>query len=100
MKKKKGQKKLFYILLPWLVLISYIIIFPPGNTLLFFIFYLFLFIALSNTIHQFRSLVKSILWAAIIIVFLLLRQFRIENIINLILLLSILVTFEVYFRKM
>jgi len=98
MRKTVRRKKLFLPLISLMLFLGYMISFPPDNIYYFAVFYLFLFLSLWQILRIFYDNKKSLIYPVIIIVFLLLRQNKIDNILNLLLLLGILVSIEVYFR--
>jgi hypothetical protein len=101
MKKRRGRawKKFIKPIFAWFVLIVFINIFPPENILHFMVFYLIFFLSIFTTLKLIFATFRSLSWTTIIITFLILKQAKIENIINTILLLGILLTIEIYFRK-
>ncbi|MCJ7739835.1 hypothetical protein MUP32_00775 [Candidatus Microgenomates bacterium] len=72
---------------------------PPENLLSFIFFYCFVSLAFFFLFNIFTNRTKSCLSTIIIVVFLLLRQNRLDNLLNLILLGSITMTFYLYFRN-
>ena len=99
MRKRQEHKKFFGAFLFFLPLILFINIFPPINSLSFFFFYLLLFLFLWKLFSLFLPFQESILFALTVICYLLLKQLESDNILNLLLFLSVTVTLTVYFRK-
>ncbi|OGG20469.1 hypothetical protein A3D03_06485 [Candidatus Gottesmanbacteria bacterium RIFCSPHIGHO2_02_FULL_40_13] len=98
-KRRRGGKKIFKLILCWLPFVVYINVISPSSIISFAGFYLFLALSLFFSLKIFFSLGRTIHWIGIMLIYLLLRQFHIDNIINSMLLLGILVTLEIYFRK-
>jgi len=101
MKRRKivSRKKIFATLTFWLIFFGYINLFPPESRLSFLAFYLLLSASFLFTFLLFSSVVQSLERTIIVIIFLLLRQFQLENILNIIILIGIAITLEMYFRK-
>lgn len=97
--RQKPRRKLFWLILFWLIFVGYINLAQPSSVLSFSGFYLLLSLAIFNTLRTLLSLGKSIVWIGVILIYLILRQFHLDNILNTIILISIFVTFEIYFRK-
>lgn len=98
-RKKLNGKKIILAVFFWIIFFTFLNLFSPENLLTFFGFYFLLCFALLATFKMFTSLLRGIIWIAIIIVCLLLRQHHLDNFINSILLLGILVTLEIYLRR-
>lgn len=90
---------MFATLTFWLVFLGYINLFPPESRFSFLVFYLLLSTSFLFTFLLFSSVVQSLERTIIVIIFLLLRQFKLENILNIIILVGIGITLEMYFRK-
>ncbi len=99
MRKRHEHRKFFLVFLLFLLLILFINIFSPTNWISFFFFYLFLFLFLWKLFSLFSLLQESILFTLTVIGYLLLKQLGLDNILNLLLLLSVTGTLTVYFRK-
>src|SRR3989338_959423 len=99
MRKRREHKKFFLIFLLFLLLILFINVFSPANWLSFFFFYLLLFLFLWKLFSLLFTVQESILFTLSVIGILLLKQLRLDNILNLLLLLSVTGTLTVYFRK-
>ncbi|MBI5452307.1 hypothetical protein HY945_02505 [Candidatus Gottesmanbacteria bacterium] len=97
--RQKNKRGIIKILLVWLIFIGYINLFSPSSILSFLVFYFLLSLNLLFTFKSFFPFGRSLLWTGIIIIYLILRQLHLDNIINTILMVSILITFEIYFRK-
>ena len=80
-------------------LFVYIILVPPASILNILLFYLLLFSNLLNLLSLFFGRKRGIFYTLLTIVSLLLSQFNLLNIFNLLILISLAVTSEIYFRK-
>lgn len=98
-RRQKNTRGIIKIILVWLIFIGYINIISPSSLISFVGFYLLLALSLFSTFRLFISLGRAIIWLAIILIYLLLRQFRLDNLINTILLFGLLFTLEIYFRR-
>ena len=96
--RRKAQifRKLLAVILG-VALIAYIILVPPASILNILLFYLLLFSNLLNLLSLFFGRKRGIFYTLLTIVSLLLSQFNLLNIFNLLILIS--VTSEIYFRK-
>lgn len=99
MRRRKKPKGIIKVIISWLIFIGYINLFPPTTSFSFLAFYFLLLLSLFATFRLFIPVARSIVWIATILIYLILRQNHLENIINTILLLGIFVTLEVYFHK-
>lgn len=98
-RKKKGKKNIIITIIFILIFFFFLNFFPPVNLLSYIAFYLLLYLTLEKSIYLFQSHEKSIFYALVVITYLLLRQLRIDNLVNLFLFFSVFVTLEIYFRK-
>jgi len=98
-KKQKNGKRLIRMIFFWILFFFYISLFPQSNLVSFFIFYIILSLSLFLTLQTFFSILRSVIWVLLLVVFLLLRQNHLNNIINTLLLLGIFITLEIYFRR-
>jgi len=98
-KKKNILKKIIKTSIAWFFLFVFIITFPPENILFFALFYLLFFLSIYITLKIFFKTLRSFYFAILIIIFLIFRQQKMDNIINNILLIGILLSLEIYFRK-
>lgn len=81
----------------WLYLV---IQYPPDNLSLLVLFFLLLFLALSFTISLILgSRIQGFILSAALIIFLIFRFLKMDNILNLIILFSLLLTIELYLRR-
>lgn len=87
------------ILLTVLLFLGYINLFSPTDIIYILGFYLLFALALLLIFKTFFRLERSIVWLVVILIFLLLQQLRVNNIINTVILSAILITMETYFRK-
>jgi hypothetical protein len=83
----------------WFLLIIYINLSAPDGLIPFLGFYVLFSLALYISLNIFLPNSRSAVWTAFSATCLILKQFQLANILNIILLLGILVTFEIYFRK-
>ncbi|MBI3379504.1 hypothetical protein HY029_01975 [Candidatus Gottesmanbacteria bacterium] len=95
----RDRKTIFNRILFWITFIGYIAIIEPASIISFLGFYLLLALTIFFTLKSFLSIVRTLVWIIIIILYLLFRQFHLENILNTILLIGIFITFEIYFRE-
>lgn len=98
-RRQKDGKKILKALLYWIPFIGYIIVVSPSSVISFAGFYLLLSIALFTTLKSFFPLGRTLVWLGIILIYLLLRQFHIDNILNTLILAGIFITLEIYFRR-
>ena len=98
-RKQFDRKKLIRPIFPLIGLIVFINVFPPDNLLMFGIFYVLLYVFLLFFFQIFFPGVRSFIWATIFLTYLVFRQYKFDNVVNLLLLGGIFLTFEVYFRK-
>ena len=98
--RRKAQifRKLLAVILG-VALIAYIILVPPASILNILLFYLLLFSNLLNLLSLFFGKIRGTVYTLLIIVSLLLSQFNFLNIFNLLILISLAVASEIYFRK-
>lgn len=95
---RKKARRLIAILL-WLMFLIYLNIYPPNSILLVGGFYLLILISVFWTLSLFFEKPGSISYTLLIFITLLLRQFRLLNIFNFLLIIAVAVSLELYFRK-
>ncbi len=98
MRRLKRSKSLFKPFILIAILGGFIFFVPPENILYFAAFYILLFTAIWQILQTFFDNKKSLVYTIIIITYLLLRQNKIDNILNVILLAGLFVALEIYFR--
>lgn len=98
-RRQRDRNKILKLLLYWFPFIGYIIIISPSSIISYLGFYFLLSISLFITFKSFFSQGRTFVWLGIILIYLLLRQFHLDNILNTIILMGIFLTFEIYFRK-
>lgn len=101
MKRRKNfLPALLLVFLFWLIFIYFIISFPPANSLLITLFFMLLFLPIFITLSlALGNSRRGLLLSLGFIIFLFLKQIQQVHALNIILLLSILLSIEIYFLK-
>lgn len=100
MRRRKIWSKLFLNLILWIGWVYFLINFPPENTGPIIIFFLLLSSALGLSLSLvFRNIRQGFLLSGVIVIFLLLRLLKMDNIVNLILLFAFFLTLELYLHR-
>ncbi|OGG13247.1 hypothetical protein A3D77_05280 [Candidatus Gottesmanbacteria bacterium RIFCSPHIGHO2_02_FULL_39_11] len=94
-----SAKKIIKLVFPWVLFLSFIILFPPSNIFLFIIFYVLLFFSLLSLLELFFSNSFSILLSLFISVIFLFQQLGFLTPINLLLLFVLFITLSFYFKN-
>ncbi|MCL4339085.1 hypothetical protein M1271_05340 [Patescibacteria group bacterium] len=100
MHRKNRRKLISRTAITITIFLLYVNIFPPESPFSFLGFYLLATLTLFFFFMIFLdSKSQSILWSLTIITFLILRQFHLENVLNILILASLAVTLAIYFSK-
>lgn len=81
------------------ILLCYIFFVPPSSLFALIGFYTLVVFASFLLLDIFFPKKRALAYSIFLIVYLLLRQYHIANILNLLLFIALLITMEVYFRK-
>lgn len=98
MKTKIKKGSIAKIIIWWFLLVGFINLFSPNNVWINILFYILLSITIWKSLKLANNSRRSILWTIMFIILLLLRQNRIDNILNILLIAGILISIEIYFR--
>jgi len=85
--------------LSWGLFFGFVDMIPPSTEAAYIIFYILIFIVLFFTFGIFLDRRRSVLYSTVFIMFLILLQIRFMNVVTVPIVLGILVTGELYFRK-
>ncbi len=86
-------------MLYWLPFVGYIIIVSPLSIISFAGFYVLFAFALFSTFKVFFPTSRTLMWTMVILIYLTLKQFHLDNIINTLILAGIFITLVIYFRR-
>lgn len=92
-------KKIIIPLVLWTILAIYIFVVSPNNLLTIAIFYFLTALPIFFSLRLILDKNSGLRWTLAVIIILLLRQFQVGNVINIILLLATCTTIELYFRN-
>lgn len=98
-KRRRNIKKRLTTVISWLILAIYITLIAPSTIYTYLIFYPLLFTSILLLLKNWLEAKRSILYTCLLMIYLLLRQLKIDSIFNLAILISILIMMELYFRK-
>lgn len=99
-KRKKLYLTLILAILFWLGWLALVFLYPPLNNFLIFSFFVLLFLALFLTASLiFKNSRRGLFLTLFIISFLLLRLFKLANLLNIIFLAGIFLSLELYFSS-
>ena len=100
MRRKNGRKSVTRAAMAFAVFLIYLNFVTPSNFLTFIAFYILAACSVFFTLKIITdSANRAGFWSLLTVTYLLLRQYRLENILNTLILAGLALTMELYFRK-
>lgn len=95
----RNRRELFLPTAGWILELIYVNLFSPSKTVAVIFFYILTGVAFYFTFKVFSSVQKSLFRSLTVILFMVLRQMRLDSPITVIILITLFFTLEFYFRK-